>query len=212
MIKMNLEAIAEDLTQRFPYYCELSTGSVEGVTDDKGVPQVPSTSGQYALAVFLAAEARNMGYEVDFLKAGLRVRARATREGIVPLLLGAHLDTSCDAPNDNVEVLAHENYSGNVINLPHIDRKTGNEATTVIDPAESEFLNDYIGDTIFTSNGSTLLGGDDKAGISAIMTFLKYLHKTGEDHGEIDAMFTYDEEIGLEGASLLDTTNETNAK
>jgi di/tripeptidase len=202
---MNAPQISEDLTDRIIRYCEIDTGSIEGVKNEDGTLKVPSTPGQRVFAELLAQEASAMGYQVDFLDAGLRVRAKATKEGIVPIMMGAHLDTSEEAPSKDIEVIVHENYQGQNLVL---------KDDVVISPQDKGFekLNEYKGDTLFTSNGKTLLGGDDKAGAAGLMTFLKYLKETGEDHGDIDVFFTYDEETGLEGASLIDPEKDTNAK
>ena len=198
---MNAQQISEDLESRFIRYCQIDTGSIEGVKNDDGSLKIPSTQGQRDFAELLAGEASAMGYQVDFLAAGLRVRAKATKEGIVPIMMGAHLDTSEEASSKDIEVIVHENYQGQNLVL-----KEG----VVISPQDKGFekLNEYKGDTLFTSNGKTLLGGDDKAGISGLMSFLRYLKDTGEDHGDIDVFFTYDEETGLEGACLIDPEKE----
>ncbi|PIZ52270.1 hypothetical protein COY27_00710 [Candidatus Woesearchaeota archaeon CG_4_10_14_0_2_um_filter_33_13] len=148
-----------------------------------------------------------MEYQVDFLPAGLRIRAYTTHkdENIVPIMFGAHLDTSDDAPNKGVEVLVHENYQGQ-------DLRLQNEVLVSPRLKGFEKLDTYRGETIFTSNGTTLLGGDDKAGIAAIMTFLEYIQVNKEAHGEVDVFFTYDEETGLDGACLLNPETDTKAK
>jgi tripeptide aminopeptidase len=100
----------------------------------------------------------------------------------------AHMDVAADCAGEGVQPQIHENYDGSAINL-----KDG----IVISPEDSPHLNECIGDTVITSDGTTLLGADDKAGIAAIMSMVEYLNKHPEiQRPEIRVCFTPDEEIG----------------
>jgi len=100
----------------------------------------------------------------------------------------AHVDTASDVPGDPVRPLIHRNYDGGRIVLP-----SGIE----LDPANQERLPHYTGDTIITSDGTTLLGADDKAGVAALVTALEYLIQHPEvKHGGLEFIFTPDEETG----------------
>ncbi len=189
-------AIAEDVSARFVQYCEIDTGSLEAVEE------VPSTPGQRELAELLGEQAEDMGYQADLMPFGLRVRTRNDLANRTPIAFGAHLDTSEDAANEGVVVHTHDYKGGDI--------KLANGA--VISPDRFAGLEKYVGDTIFTSTGETLLGGDDKAGLAAIMTFLKLMQVQGTPHGRIDCLFTYDEETGLCGAERVNPNEDTDAR
>ncbi len=102
----------------------------------------------------------------------------------------AHVDTSPEVTGANVKPQVIESYAGGIITLP------GDPAQR-IDPAESRALNQSIGHTLVTTDGTTLLGADDKAGVAEIMTAVAYLLAHPElQHGPIAIGFTPDEEIG----------------
>ena len=105
------------------------------------------------------------------------------------------MDTTDDASGENVNPQIHPNYDGGKVVLP----ATG----TVLDPAQFPFLTEMKGQTLITTDGSTLLGADDKAGVSEIMTMLERVISEKRPHGKLCIGFPPDEEIG-EGASLFD--------
>ena len=107
----------------------------------------------------------------------------------------AHMDTAPDAPGENVQPVLHEHYDGRDVTLP----ATG----AVMKVADFPFLASLKGETLITTDGATLLGADDKAGVAEIMTAVETLQQTGAPHGKLCIAFTPDEEIG-EGASLFD--------
>jgi tripeptide aminopeptidase len=101
----------------------------------------------------------------------------------------AHVDTAQDAPGSPVRPVVHENYAGGTICL---------SGGLKIDPAENPALLRYKGDSIISSDGTTLLGADDKAGVAAIMSAAEYLLAHPEiPRGEVELIFTPDEETGL---------------
>lgn len=107
----------------------------------------------------------------------------------------AHMDVATDCAGEGVKPLIHKNYDGSAIKL---------NAGIVIDPEISTELKNCIGDTIITSDGTTLLGADDKAGIAAIMSMVEYIMKHPEiKRPEIRICFTPDEEIGR-GVDFID--------
>jgi tripeptide aminopeptidase len=102
----------------------------------------------------------------------------------------AHVDTSPDVSGSNVYPLVHNNYQGGRIKLPK-------DSEQILDPETDPALRDCLGHDIITSDGSTLLGADNKAGITEIMTAIDILKNTPSIlHGEIKIAFTVDEEIG----------------
>lgn len=109
----------------------------------------------------------------------------------------AHIDTAPDCSGTNVKPLLHKAYDGNPIVLP-------DDSSIVIDPREDTYLSKHIGKDIITASGSTLLGADDKAGVSIIMNLVEYLMQNPHiPHGTIKILFTPDEEVGR-GTNMLD--------
>lgn len=98
----------------------------------------------------------------------------------------AHMDTSPDSSGKNIKPIITENYNGEDIKLEYI----------TLSPTEFPILLKYKGETIITSDGSTLLGADDKAGIAEILSAAEYIIKNNTPHGTIKIAFTPDEEIG----------------
>ena len=107
----------------------------------------------------------------------------------------AHMDTADDASGENVQPVVWENYNGGDVTLP----ATG----MVMKPSVFPFLTSMKGETLITSDGTTLLGADDKAGIAEILTAVETIQEKGLPHGKLCIAFTPDEEIG-EGAELFD--------
>ena len=100
----------------------------------------------------------------------------------------AHMDTSCEASGKNVQVQLHENYDGGIIKLSDADS---------LSPVDFPELLHYVGQSILTTDGTTLLGADDKAGIAAIVSACEYLLAHSEiKHGKVRLGFTPDEEVG----------------
>ena len=166
---------------------------------DEHSDAIPSTAKQKVLGAALAEELAQMGLhnahmdEYGYVYAWLP--ATAGCEGIPCVGLIAHMDTADDASGENVRPQIHENYDGEAVTLP----ATG----TVLDPKVFPLLREMKGQTLITTDGSTLLGADDKAGVAEIMTALERIIAENRPHGKLCIGFTPDEEIG-EGASLFD--------
>lgn len=180
------------LLDRFLQYVEFDTQS------DEGSDTVPSTHKQVEFARMLSMELKSLGLlnisldENGFLMAGLPSNS-STKQPVIGLI--AHMDTSPDFTAENIKPRIHENYDGKDLRL--------NE-NTVLSPREFPELKNYTGQTLITTDGNTLLGADDKAGIAIILTALEYLLENQEiKHGEIRIAFTPDEEIGR-GADHFD--------
>ncbi len=106
----------------------------------------------------------------------------------------AHMDTAPDASGEHVTPILHENYDGNVVTLP---------GGITLDPVKFPFLKELKGETLITSDGTTLLGADDKSGIAEILAAAEIILQGEKPHGKICIAFTPDEEIGR-GADLFD--------
>ena len=182
-MEIDREWFADDLMSRFLRYAEVHT------TSDPHVAHTPTTSTQFDLARLLVAELDELGVDGVTLTDTCTVIARVpgTAPG-TPIGFVAHLDTAPDFPGDNVQPQVHANYDGEPIRL-------NNEL--ILDPNEYPMLGRYVGDTIITTDGRTLLGSDDKAGIAEIMTAVRYLLDHPQiNHPDLEIAFTPDEETG----------------
>ncbi len=181
----------DKLKERFLRYIAMDTKS------DEGSESCPSTPGQLALGEKLAAELRELGLED--VRQDEHGYVYATLPGNVETapIIGfiAHMDTAPDLDGKCVNPQLIENYEGGDIRL--------NEQYS-LKVSEFPFLQDLIGQSLITTDGTTLLGADDKAGIAIIMTAMDYLIQHPEiPRGTIKVGFTPDEEIGR-GADLFD--------
>ena len=159
----------------------------------------PTTARQFDLARMLVKELQDLGLADAHVDEHCYVYATlpATpgHEAAKGLGFIAHMDTSPDAPGENVKPQIHENYDGGDVVLPG----TG----AVLSTRQFPFLAKLKGQTLITTDGTTLLGADDKAGVAEIMTMLEILQKENRPHGKICVGFTPDEEVG-QGADLFD--------
>ena len=159
----------------------------------------PSTDRQFVLANVLKEELIALGCESVHLddKCYLYAKIPATSGYEAKTKIGfiAHMDTAPDFSGEGVNPIIHENYDGGAIALSDSGR--------VLDPAVFPHLESLKGRTLITTDGKTLLGADDKAGVSEIMTLAEMLIKTNTPHGDVLIAFTPDEEIG-EGADNFD--------
>ncbi len=120
-----------------------------------------------------------------------------TSKQIPVICFCAHIDTAPDCSGTDVKPILHKAYDGSSIVLP-------DDPTIVIDPKDFPYLIQHIGKDIITASGSTLLGADDKAGVSIIMNFIEFLVQNPSiTHGTIKILFTPDEEVGR-GTNQLD--------
>jgi tripeptide aminopeptidase len=179
----------ERLLARFLRYVRVDT------TSDRHSSRRPTTEGQLELARMLVGELADLGLrEIDLDPAGFvfaLLPSNLPAEGEKPPVIGwiAHLDTSDAAPGKDIRPRVHERYDGSVIRL---------EEGVELDPQEYPLLLRYRDETLITSDGRTLLGADDKAGLAEIMTALEYLQAHPEiPRGDIQVIVTPDEEQGL---------------
>lgn len=179
--------MTEMLLDRFLRYVAIGTAS-----DDKS-QDCPSTPGQLKLGKTLVEEMKEIGLtDVEVDENGYVTGTIPSNTDADLPVIGfiAHLDTSPEMPGDNVTPIITQNYSGNDIIL---DEDNG----FVLSPNDFPELSKYIGQTIISTDGSTLLGADNKAGIAEIMTAAWLLtHEKERKHGTIKICFTPDEEIG----------------
>ena len=182
----------DKLLERFLNYVSLDTQSKAGVR------QVPSTEGQWKLLHLLKEQLEEMGLiNVTLSEKGtLMATLPANVPGNIPAIgFISHVDTSPDCSGKNVNPQIVENYRGGDIALG-----IGDE---VLSPVMFPVLHQLLGQTLITTDGKTLLGADDKAGIAEIMTALAVLQQKNIPHGDIRVAFTPDEEVG-KGAKHFD--------
>jgi len=176
----------ERLLDRFLRYVRIDTTAQPEST------KYPSSPGQLELGRLLVQELQRMGLLEAYQDEHGIVTAMipATVPGPwVPIALIAHLDTSPEAPGANVDPQVIREYSGGDIPL-----RSGGK---VIRESETPGLASLVGKTLITTDGSTLLGGDDKAGVAVIMELAQHLiERPFLPHGPIRVLFTCDEEIG----------------
>ncbi len=184
----------EKMINRFISYVKIDTES------DPNNPAFPSTKKQWNLAKVLVKELQEIGmYDVTlddncYIMATLpsNIDYKVPTIGFV-----AHIDTSPDFTGANINPQIHENYNGEDIVL-------NEKENIVLSPDYFEDLLQYKGQTIITTDGTTLLGADDKAGVTEIVSAMEYLINHPEiKHGNIRICFTPDEEVG-KGAHLFD--------
>ncbi len=179
------EALGEELLERFLRYVAIDTQSA---VDS---PTYPSTEKQLDLSRLLVAELHALGLEdAELTEPGY---VFATLPGTVPdaptVGLIAHVDTTPDTPGTGVRPIVHRAWAGETIRLP-------GDPSQVLDPAEMPALADKRGHDLVTSDGTTLLGADDKAGVAAIMTAVAQLVRDDAPRATARIAFTVDEEIG----------------
>ncbi|GAB6121874.1 peptidase T [Dysgonomonas termitidis] len=182
------------VTDRFIKYAKFDTES----NTETGI--TPSTPGQMVLAREIEKELREMGLDDVTLdeNAYLMATLPANTDKKVPTIgFIAHLDTSPDLSGKNVNPRIVKNYDGKDIIL-------NKDTNVVLSPADFPEMLDYKGQDLIVTDGDTLLGADDKAGIAEIITAIRYLQDHPEiKHGKIRIGFNPDEEIGL-GAHKFD--------
>jgi tripeptide aminopeptidase len=180
-------AFTHGVTERFLRYVVIDTQS------DPASPTCPSTEKQKNLGRLLASELREMGIHDAHLDEHGYVYATipATSDKKVPVIcFCSHMDTSPDCTGKDVKPQIVRNYRGGDIVLP-------GDPSQIIRAADQPALADQIGNDIVTSDGTTLLGADNKAGLAEIMDAAQVLMRHPEiKHGVIKILFTPDEEIG----------------
>lgn len=182
------------VSERFLKYVSFNTKS-----DDESTT-IPSTKSQLVLAEELAKELKEIGMQdVSLDKNGyIMASLPSNLEKEVPTIgFIAHMDTSPDMPGENVKPKIVKNYDGGDIIL-------NSNKNIVLSPRDFSDLKDYVGKDLITTDGTTLLGADDKAGIAEIITAVEHLINHPEiKHGTIKVGFTPDEEVGR-GADYFD--------
>ena len=183
-----------NITERFLKYVSFET------TSDENTNKTPSTDGQMVFSKFLAEELKKIGlHEVELDENGyLMATLPANTDKKLPVIgFIAHVDTSPDSSGKDVKPSIISNYDGKDILL-------NKEKNIVLQTSLYPEILQYTGQDIIITDGTTLLGADDKAGIAAIVQAMEFLISHPEiKHGKIRVGFTPDEEIG-QGADHFD--------
>lgn len=179
------EELGEEVLERFLRYVVVDTQSEPDSTS------YPSTAKQLDLSRLLVGELREIGLEdVELTPHGyVFATLPGTVEDAPTVGLIAHVDTAPSAPGTGVKPLVHRAWAGEPIVLP-------GDPSQVLDPADMPALADKAGDDLVTSDGTTLLGADDKAGVAVIVTAANRLLRDDAPRAKARIGFTVDEEVG----------------
>ena len=178
----------EKVVQRFLKYVTFDT------TANPNNSNCPSSEGQKVFANYLVEELKSLGLEDAHVDENSYVMAtlKGNTEGVETIGFISHLDTAPDVTGKNVKPKIIKNYDGKDIFLGE-----ENDRKYVLSPAVFPELKDYIGKDLVTTDGKTLLGADDKAGVAEIMAMAEYfLDNPQIKHPDIYIAFTPDEEVG----------------
>jgi tripeptide aminopeptidase len=191
-----METMKQEIIDRLRTYVQVDTQS------DDSNESCPSTPGQLTLARMLVDELKAIGMQEITLDDNgyimATLPANTDKSDVTTIGFIAHMDTATDMTGANVNPLIVEDYDG------ESDILLNEELNVVLSPSDFPALAGYKGHTLITTDGTTLLGADDKAGITEIVTAMAYLIQHPEiKHGEVRVGFTPDEEIGR-GAHKFD--------
>lgn len=191
----NMNNYTSTVEERFVKYVQIDT------TADPNSTSFPSSEIQKNLGRVLVDELKTMGIndaEMDEWGYVFATIPNNTNNPNLPTIcFCSHMDTAPDCSGTNVKPIVHRNYDGNPITLP-------DDTTQVITTDKHPYLKQKIGDDLITASGLTLLGADDKAGITIIMDFAHHIINNPEiPHPTIRILFTPDEEVGR-GVDHLD--------
>lgn len=188
---------ARQIAERFMRYVQIDTQS------DPFSATFPSTDKQKDLCKILLDELISMGYHDAYMDEHgyvfARIQSNSTKGDIPAICFCSHVDTAPDCSGTDVKPILHENYQGTPIVLP-------DDPTQILDTDKHPYLKERLGCDLITASGNTLLGADDKAGVAIIMQFAQFIAEHPEiPHGDIQILFTPDEEVGR-GVEKLDMT------
>jgi tripeptide aminopeptidase len=179
------ESLGEEVLERFLRYVVIDTQA------ELDSPTYPSSEKQLDLCRLLVDELRAIGLEdVELTEPGyVFATLPGTVEGAPTVGLIAHVDTTPEAPGNGVRPVVHRAWPGDPIHLP-------GDPTQVLDPDDMPVLGERVGHDLITSDGTTLLGADDKAGVAAIVTAAAHLVRDDAPRATARIAFTVDEEVG----------------
>ena len=188
--------LGADARERLVRYVQVWT------TSDPDSPTAPSTERQLDLSRILLEELEGLGLDAELSDAGIVYGTLPGNTDAPTIGLVAHVDTSPDVSGENVKPQVFR-YEGGPHALP-------GDPAQVLDPDEWPELGNHVGHELISSDGTTLLGADDKAGVAEIMAAVAYFVRNPElPHGTVKVAFTPDEEIGR---GVDNSTSRTSAQ
>ncbi len=192
-----MNQLAQNVAERFMRYVQIDTQS------DPYSTSFPSTEKQKNLSSLLVDELKAIGLKDAYMDEWgyvfARIKSNSTKSDVPAICFCSHVDTAPDCSGANVKPILHSQFNGSPIVLPE-------DTTQIITTEAHPYLAERIGDDIITASGTTLLGADDKAGVAIIMEFARYIMDNPSVlHGDIQILFTPDEEVGR-GVEKLDMT------
>ena len=189
-----MSVLVSGVAERFMRYVQIDTQS------DPNSVSFPSTTKQFNLSKILVEELQSYGIQDAHVDANGYVMATIPANTDTPspvICFCAHVDTAPDCSGTDVRPILHQQYTGAPIVLP-------DDPAQILTTNQYPYLKKFIGKSIITASGKTLLGADDKAGVAIIMEMAKQLNThTSITHGTIKILFTPDEEVGR-GTEHLD--------
>lgn len=185
----------DNVTERFMRYVKIDTQS------DPESDSYPSSEKQKELSKLLKRELQGMGItDADTDEYGYvyaTIPSNSEKKNIPAICFCSHVDTAPDCSGYNVKPILHRYYDGNDIVLP-------DDATQVLSISTAPYLKEHVNSGVITASGLTLLGADDKSGVTAIMeAALFFMQNPSVKHGDIKILFTPDEEVG-KGTAKVD--------
>ena len=189
-----MSVLVSGVAERFMRYVQIDTQS------DPNSVSFPSTTKQFNLSKILVEELQSYGIQDAHVDANGYVMATIPANTNTPspvICFCAHVDTAPDCSGTDVRSILHQQYTGAPIVLP-------DDPAQILTTNQYPYLKKFIGKSIITASGKTLLGADDKAGVTEIVSAMEYLINHPEiKHGKIRIGFTPDEEVG-KGAHMFD--------
>lgn len=192
---MNIQISPDNVAERFMRYARVDTQS------DPTSNSFPTTEKQKDLSKMLAGELRGMGLtnaemdEYGYVYA--TIPANTSKNNVPVICFCSHVDTAPDCSGTNVKPIYHRYYDGSDLSFP-------DDPTLVLSMKDSPYLGQQLNHGVITASGLTLLGADDKSGVTAIMeAALFFVQNPSVKHGDIRILFTPDEEVG-KGTAKVD--------
>ena len=188
---MKTEQFSEFLTNSFIKYTSITTQSKSSILE------LPTTSGQMTLAKMLKEELTSFGItDVELQDNAILLAKISGTVDAKPVLFMAHIDT--------VDIGESPDVNAHVVAFKGEDFPLNKDNTKMFKVADHPEIMKYKNDNIIVTDGTSVLGADDKAGVTVMMGLAKYLSSSNDPHGDVYLLFVPDEEVGLRGAYAFD--------
>ena len=188
---MKTEQFSEFLTNSFIKYTSITTQSKSSILE------LPTTSGQMTLAKMLKEELISFGItDVELQDNAILLAKIPGTTPAKPVLFMAHIDT--------VDIGESPDVNAHVVAFKGVDFPLNKDNTKMFKVADHPEIMKYKNDNIIVTDGTSVLGADDKAGVTVMMGLAKYLSSSNDPHGDVYLLFVPDEEVGLRGAYAFD--------